>query len=155
MNKNIILAVVITAAVIGGGAFYGGMKYGESKNKSPFARGDFQSLGGGGQNRQNGIRTPGASGQNGELAAGEVISKDDGSLTVKTAVGSKIVFISGSTEISKSVSGSLDDLEIGQNLVISGTANSDGSITAKTVQIRPEMPVGGQGQAQNQDQRNQ
>ena len=39
----------------------------------------------------------------------------------------------------KSTNGSKDDLKIGENLMITGDVNQDGSITAKTIQIRPKV----------------
>jgi len=67
-----------------------------------------------------------------------VISKDEKSLTIKLPDGSsKIVFFSDSTEISKTTEGTIDDIEIGKQIMVSGDQNSDGSITAKTIQLSP------------------
>ena len=38
----------------------------------------------------------------------------------------------------KSTSGSLSDLSKGENVVIIGQTNSDGSVSAESVQIRPK-----------------
>ena len=45
-NMNKLVTTIITVAVIvGGGAFYGGIKYTESKNhQSGFSQADFQNL---------------------------------------------------------------------------------------------------------------
>lgn len=72
--------------------------------------------------------------------AGEIISKDDKSLTIKSPNGgSKIILYSSATEISKMASGTIADLSIGQTLTVSGQANQDGSFTAQLIQIRPAM----------------
>ena len=82
--------------------------------------------------------------------AGEVIAKDATSITVKMRDGSsKIVFYSETTEFSKFVSGVSTDLGVGKMVMIGGKTNSDGSITAQTIQIRPSpspsvSPVSGQ-----------
>lgn len=152
MNK-IIPVVIAVVVVVGGGAFFGGMKYAESKSpRGGFAQADFQNL----QNlspeeRQQRIQQLGAnaggfrggSGGNrsgGGFTAGEIISKDDKSVTVKLQDGgSKIIFLSDSTEITKSAKGTLGDLEVGENVSINGTANSDGSVTAQSIQLRPNL----------------
>jgi len=148
--KKLIPIVIITAVVVGGGAFYGGMKYQESKTPQRPAAGNFQNL----QNlspeeRQQRLqelgtnaggsragRTGGQAG--GGFTSGEIISRDDKSITVKLQDGgSKIVFLSDSTEVTKSAQGSLGDLTVGTQISVNGTANSDGSVTAQTIQLRP------------------
>jgi hypothetical protein len=133
MNKIyfiIIIAVLILG--IGGGSFYGGMVFEKSSNK----RFNFEGMGV--PNGFGGANNTGK--QQGNGSAGEIISKDEQSITIKlTDGGSKIVFVSDSAEISKYASGSIADLAVGENVMVQGTANSDGSITAKTIQIRPAV----------------
>lgn len=147
MNK-LITIVIAVAVVVGGGAFYGGMKYAQSQAPQRNAQG-FQNLlpeerqqriqqfgGSGGGNR-------GAGGANGGgFTSGEILSKDDKSVTIKMRDGgSKIIFYSDTVEIGKFVNGTLSDLEIGKTVTINGKASSDGSITADSIQLRPAMPT--------------
>lgn len=129
MNKKIIAAVAVV--IIAGGAFYAGTVY--SKSGTP-ARGQFAAGTFNGQTRggAGGVRTGGG------LTAGEIISKDSSGVTVKMQDGStKIVILAASTAITKSVTGSADDLAVGTTVAITGTTNGDGSVTAQMVQIRP------------------
>lgn len=139
------------AVVVGGGAFYGGMKYAQSQSqRGRLSQADFQSL----QNlspeqRQQRLQELGISGGGfrggqrnggGGFTTGEILSKDDKSITIKMRDGgSKIVFYSDSTEVGKFVNGSAGDLEVGKSVSVNGTANSDGSITAQSIQLRPPM----------------
>src|SRR3989344_2798415 len=143
MNTKIIVGVV-GAVVIAGVAFYGGIVYGKSSApvRGQFANGQFiggpKGAGGG-----TGMRG-GANG--GGLTAGEIISKDATSITIKMQDGStKIVLVSDSTQIMKTSAGSSGDLSVGTTVAVTGTANSDGSITGQSVQIRPagSVPLGG------------
>lgn len=75
--------------------------------------------------------------ENGDFAVGEIIGKDEKSITIKTpGGGSKIIFFSDSTSIGKSAEGSVSDLETGKQVMISGTVGSDGSLSAKNIQVR-------------------
>lgn len=131
-----ILPIIIALIIIGGGAFYGGMKYTGSRSPAgQFSRGDLSNAGGR-------VLFGGPGGQRGGagFVAGEILSKDDKSITIKLPDGgSKIVFFSDSTEIAKSVNGSISDLEVGKTVTANGTANSDGSITAQSIQLGPEI----------------
>jgi hypothetical protein len=144
--KKIIYAVVAVAVLVGSGAFYGGMKYAQGQS----GRGNFANLtpeqrqqltanagagfrGGAGQGR---------GGLNGGFTIGEILSKDDTSITIKMQDGgSKIVLYSTITEVSKFTEGSVGDLIVGKNVSVTGTANQDGSITAQSIQLRPNLPT--------------
>lgn len=138
-----IIPFVAIIIVIAGGAFYGGMKYGESKvSPSNFSRQGLQDLseedrqqlfqGNIGESLRGGTAREAGAG----FLNGEVIDKDEQSLTLRTMDGSsKIIFFSGSTEISKTAEGLVSDIEIGKQITISGEQNSDGSYTAKTIQL--------------------
>jgi len=132
-SKNSIILIIIFIAV-GAGSFYGGIQYDKKQTT--------QSL----QTRQ-GARVRGSPGQNGfNGARGEIISIDDKSLTLKLADGSsKIVLVNDKTTIDKTTKGSKSDLQTGQQIMVFGTQNSDGSITAQSVQLnprtRPDLPT--------------
>ena len=131
--------VVIIAIVFAGLGFVGGMQYG----KSSVSQSNQQFSQNGGMRRQfNG-------GQNANAGAvsGQIVAKDDKSITVQLRDGgSKIVFYSTSTQIGKSVSGAASDLNNNEQVSVFGTQNSDGSITAQSIQIRPVMPNSGTSQ---------
>jgi len=136
MNKTITTIAVIIA--VGAGSFYAGTKYSQSQSLaaagSMGGRGQeaFQRGGDMGQGRRAGMM-----GNMGGFSGGEIIAKDDKSITVKLGDnGSKIIFLSDSTQIMKAAAGSLKDLTIEQNITAMGTPNPDGSITAQTIQIR-------------------
>jgi len=70
------------------------------------------------------------------MIAGEIIAKDDSSMTIKlNDGGSKIVLISGSTKTTKQADATADDLAVGTKVSVLGTTNSDGSVSAQSVQI--------------------
>lgn len=134
MKNNYVLIAVI-AIVVGIVAFFGGMKYQESKAGSGnFAR-QFQNMMGnrqGGQNGQN--RFMGG----GRPVVGEILSVDDKSITVKLQDdSSKIVLLSDKTAINKATEASKTDLKVGERVLVAGTENSDGSVTAVNIQLNP------------------
>lgn len=132
--------LIAVAVVIMGGSFYGGMAYAKTSTKgsaSSFRQGMPNGITG----RQGavGARMGGAGG----FTTGEVVSKNANGFTVKLRDGgSKIVITASSTAIGKMTQGSMDDVTDGTSVVVSGTSNSDGSITATTVQIRPAGEIG-------------
>lgn len=133
MKKYIWIGVV--AVVVIAGAFVGGMQYGKHGAKAPLA-GDMRQFGG-----QGGPTGAMGRGNQGSMVTGDIISKDATSITVQTRDGSsKIVFLSNTTEISKFVSGAAADLVIGKTITVTGKANSDGSVAAQTIQLRPALP---------------
>lgn len=131
-TKNIIIAFVLVIV-----SFYGGMKYGEharSTRMVSFTNGNgtfaINTAGG----ARGGVR--GGDG----IINGEILSKDANTLTIKTRDGgSKIVLLSASTTIMKTTTGTAADLIVGKDVSGAGTTNSDGSITAGTIQLRTNM----------------
>jgi len=132
-----IIPIVIVAIIIIGLAFFAGMRIGKGKNSSASVMQQRFAQNGAG-NFRNGTARNGA----GNFAGGEIIAKDDKSITVKLQNGgSEIIFYSTTTEIGKSVTGTATDLEVGKTITATGTINSDGSITAQSIQIRPQTSV--------------
>lgn len=147
MNKTLVIGI-ITAVIFGGGGFYGGMIYTQSKISG--ARGQFAQ--GTGGNFAGRAGSGGARFAGGGAVFGAVIAKDTASITVKIGsagsptdlpagyadqTGTKIVLYNASTQVGKLVNGTASDLSVGDMITVNGTANSDGSVTARTIQIRP------------------
>ena len=133
-------------------AFWAGTAYANHNSKSRMTaqtgmmtggRGNF----GGAQGMPGAIR--GGANAGGGFVGGTVLSKTDTTITVQNQNGgSKIILVSPTTAVSKSAQGSITDVAVGSSILATGTTNSDGSITAQTLQLRPEgtgMPAPTQG----------
>jgi hypothetical protein len=147
-NKKTIWLVVgfVVLAII---SFYAGNQYANAKNKGASAQNtsSFARGGAGGQFSMRG---------SGGTVNGQVIAKDANSITVQlralggpsagnattgtTETGSKIVFYTSGTTVTKSTTGTINDVAIGSNVNVIGTANTDGSVNATTISIRPTEP---------------
>ena len=133
-NKNMILTIAIVL-VVGAAAFFGGMKYQQSKRV--VFNGQFGGVVGN-RNGASNSNQAGARRVGGGQVVGEILSQDDKSITVKLADGSsKIVLFSDTTSINKATEGTKTDLTTGSKVVIFGTTNTDGSVTAQNIQINP------------------
>ena len=130
-NNKIIAGVVVV--VLMGVSFYGGTVYG--KGSTP-AAGQFAA--GGFTRGAGGARGAGAA-AGGGFTAGQIISNSGTSISIQQQNGSssEIVLISPTTQILKSAAGSASDLTQGTEVTVTGTQNSDGSLTATSIQIRP------------------
>ncbi len=127
------LPMLVTAIVIGGAAFYGGLQYGKSQS--------LAAAGAGGSGRGGNFAGRQRGGNGGNFIGGQIVGKDDKSITVQSMDGSsKIIFFSDTTKIMKAVDGTLADLAAGKQVSINGTQNPDGSITAQSIQLRTAMP---------------
>jgi hypothetical protein len=134
-NKNIIIVAIIVAIVFGGAGFYGGMLYG----KSQATNSNGQRLGMQGQFSQgNRTGSTGRRASGAGFVSGQIIAKDDKSITVKSSDGgSKYILLSDSTVISKSATGTVNDLVNGGQVIVNGSTDPSGSIVASNIQIRP------------------
>ena len=147
-KKNVMLvAGFIVVALI---AFYAGTAYSKSKSATPQS-GNQAGFGGqsGPFGQGRGMRSGGGN------VFGQIIAKDATSITVQltspiggnttgtvtnAGTGSKIVFYTNATIVSKITSGTMDDLTVGKNISVQGTANPDGSVIAQSISLRPAMP---------------
>lgn len=125
--KNLFTYLLIIVISLGVG-FYTGILYQKNQPQTRFPQfSNFRQ----GQNQNrflSGMRP----------VNGEIIKKDNDSLTIKLRDGStKIVFLTDKTTISKSTGGTKNDLKENINVFILGQQNSDGSITAENIQINP------------------
>jgi hypothetical protein len=140
-----VVAVVVVA--VGVGAFFGGRETAGSgtptvEEAMKVLQGQFQQGGPGG----NGAGFPGGNGaaRGGNAVTGSIIASDSSSITVQTPDGStKIVLVSSSTTVNKSSDGALSDLVAGQNVLVTGTTNTDGSVTATRIQVGSLPTAGG------------
>lgn len=141
-HQTIAIGIIVAAL-----AFYGGMQY--QKSESPISSA-FENRSGMMQGLNDGSYTGGNAGggrtggrmTNGGFASGDILSMDDKSVTIKLRNGgSQIVLFSDKTQVVKSEQRALTDLAVGQSLTITGTTNTDGSITADSIQIRPTPPA--------------
>ncbi len=132
MNKNIIIIAVVVSLAFGAGGFFAGTKYQQSKRLA-----GFNQLGN--RNGQGQVR-----GTNFQPVNGEIISADDKSITVKMQDGSsKIVLFSDQTQINQATTATKGDLKVGETVAVFGTSNSDGSVTAQSIQLNPQEFRGG------------
>lgn len=141
-NKKIILGVGI-CLVVAALSFYGGVSYGKSRvdtksfgNRQGFTQGGFNQNGSGKMVGQNSRMMGGG------FTSGEIISKDDKSITIKLRDGgSKIVLVPQTVKVEKTVDGAASDVLVGKSVMVTGTTNPDGSVSASSVQIRPDSQM--------------
>ncbi|MFZ2025947.1 MAG: hypothetical protein WAV30_01530 [Microgenomates group bacterium] len=131
MKPVTVFLIMIGVGVVG---FFGGMKYQESVSQTARQMG----FGSGGM-RTVGTRTSGQQNRMGiRPINGEILSADDDSVTVKTQDGgSKIVLYTEKTTINKASVGEKSDIKSGEKVMIIGTENADGSMTAQSIQLNP------------------
>lgn len=131
------LTVLLITVGVGAIAFFGGMKYQESVSLSR-----RQMMFGG-----DGMRTIGAQSGNTQQTrmgvrpiSGELVSIDEDSVTVKTPDGgSKIVLFTDKMTIHKASVAEKADMKTGEKVMIIGTGNADGSVSAQSIQLNPSL----------------
>jgi hypothetical protein len=152
-----ILAIVggiVVLLAVGGGAFYGGIVY-EQQQAASLRNSFFAGRGGTGQGGtgQGGTGTGGngfafgggaggGAGGAGRGAFGQIKTIDGNTITLSTPQSVVTVTLSGTTVISKTVTGAIGDLKVGDTIVVRGQRDASGNITATNIQ----EGVPGQGQ---------
>jgi hypothetical protein len=134
----VVVVGVVLVALVGVGGFYGGMVYGKRQTQT----GATATQGAPGMllNAGQGGALPGATGQGnarqGGLVAGEIQDIGNGVMTIVDARGKQTqIKVTDTTLIQKPASVTLADLQKGETVMVSGTTGSDGSITARSVQV--------------------
>jgi hypothetical protein len=150
MNKTlrIILAVVVVVLIVGA-SFYGGMVFGKNQVTASAASVPMNFPEGfqppdGAAAPGDGARPFGGRGQAGDGAApagmtfGQIESIDGNTLTLTTQAGGTVtVQVTNTTLIEKNASVQVSDLAAGDTVIVSGSDNEDGSVTARSVQVAP------------------
>lgn len=133
--------VIVFVLVIGVGAlsFFAGMQYQKAQLPSGFTGRTFSRTGTG-QMQTGTIRRTGS----GQPIMGEVMEIDDLSFTVKLSDGSsRIVLMSNKTIFNKTASVEKSEIKKGEKVGVFGVTNTDGSVTAQSVQLNPQFRMGG------------
>lgn len=134
MNRTVQIALGAVIIVIGCAAsFYGGMMYGKGQSQniaSAAATGAPAAQG------QNGQRANGTGGPGGGMLSGQVQTVANGVLTIVDSSGKLTdITVTDTTLIQKQASVPLTDLQKGESVLVSGNQASDGSVTARSVQV--------------------
>lgn len=145
MNKKYISYGVVSLIVVAALSFYAGGVHAKStsaKTQANFQASAGQAYGAGNNGQTFGGGRGMRGGMGGGFTTGKIISKDATSITVQLeSGGSKIVLLGDSTQIAKMANATSTDLAVGTSVSVIGTTNSDGSVTAQSVQIRPNIPA--------------
>lgn len=138
MKQNTIITIIVIL-LVGVVSFFGGMKYQQSQRNANFRQFGF----GNGQLMKGNGQFGGAMIKSGfRPVAGEIISVDDNSVTIKLPDGSsKIVILSSKTEINTATKGDKSQLKVGEQIAAFGSENSDGSVTAQNIQLNPNLKI--------------
>jgi hypothetical protein len=150
MNRTALITLGVVVLVVACvGSFFSGMMYNKSRTEATNVPVAAAAAGPG-----QGTTPPGGQGGagtgRGGMLAGQVESVADGVMTITDSNGKKTpVKVTDTTLIQKQASVPLSNLQTGESVLVSGSQNSDGSITARSVQVvngaaLEAMPTGDQ-----------
>lgn len=139
MNRTLKIALgIVLLAAVAGGSFYGGTLYGRNQAQAnllarragavPGAGGVFVDPNQAAGQRRNNAQAGFLFGQITEIGAGVLVVTDNNGKQTQ-------VQVTDTTLIEKNASVTVTDLTIGETVIVSGTPGSDGSITARSVQV--------------------
>ena len=134
MKKYLVHGVWAVIAIVAlGGGFFWGQASGSASRSAGFA-GAYSSS----------TRRAAGSAAGGGLVSGQIATIGSSSITLQLANGnSEVVFYSTSTPVSEPTMVSVGTLKVGTTIMVAGTSNADGSLTAQTIQVRTTNATGG------------
>lgn len=138
MNKGVvIIGVLLVIVIVGVGSFWAGMKMEENRIIQDPTR-LFQQFRGQGGQFPGMVGTPQAGREGAPLGGGtmgtiEAVEGD--TLVVTTEEGEVQVHTTETTLIEKYTAVGVGELEVGEEVMVSGSQNDDGSITARSIRI--------------------
>lgn len=139
MNKIlVVIGVLLVIVAVGGGSFWAGMRVGENRVIQDPARFFQERVRGQGGQFPGMVGTPpsGVEAQRfGGGIMGTIEAVEGDTLVVTTEEGEVRVQTTDTTLIEKSMAVGVEDLAAGEQVVVSGSRNDDGSITARSIQI--------------------
>lgn len=143
MNRTVrIILGIVVLLLVAGVSFYGGTVYGKNQEQAALAARRQGALAGAGANGQ--FPGQGQSGANaraggqGGMLFGQIENIGDDTLVVKDNNGKQTqVKVTDTTLIEKQASVKLADLAEGETVMVSGSQGTDGTITARSVQVAP------------------
>jgi len=139
MKKTVVvIGVLLAILAVGGGSFWAGMRVGENRviqdparffqERLRGQRGQFPGMVGTPQPREE--AAPFRGGIRGIIEAVEgdtlLVSTEEGEIRVQTT---------DTTLIEKSMTVGVEDLAVGEQVVVAGSRNDDGSVTARSIRI--------------------
>jgi hypothetical protein len=137
MNKQVLIGLGILVLVIlaAGGGFYAGTVTAQDRMRQGFSRGQFGDQSG---QFQRPARTP-QPGQAGNTrpdggTMGTIKTIEGDTIVVTTQDGDVQVHATDTTLIEKYMTVGVADLQAGERVVVSGSQNDDGSVTARSIQ---------------------
>jgi hypothetical protein len=136
-QTHIIWGIIVVVALVGG-YFWGKSTVSSARAGFAGATGTFSS--------STRSRFGGAAGAGGGFTTGQITAVTPQSITLQLANGnSEVVLYSSSTAVTQPTAVSAANLAVGTNVMVAGTSNSDGSVTATTIQVRPATGTGAGG----------
>lgn len=125
--KGHIVWALVTLVALGGGFFWGQASAGSARGGFSGAAGAYGSS----------TRRFAGSSSGGSMVTGQITGMDSSSLTLQLPSGSsQVIFYSSSTQVSEPTIVPVSKLAVGANILVGGTSNTDGSMTAESIQVR-------------------
>jgi len=142
--KKILIHIFIPI-IIAGTCFYGGILYSKNTKTNTNANQTMNRQNFGNLSQEERIKLMQERGTNGPAnmirsgnapLSGEIISKDETSITIKlNDSGSSIVYVASSTIITKPTILEIKDLVKGKKVMVNADKNDNGSYTAKSIRL--------------------